>query len=248
MACSASFDTLQYADVPNSALVEESFTLSFNIEKNVWVSFHDYVPDASILLRNNTLLHFYKKGMYRHNIGRKGVYFGAAFESYMCAVLAPRLKNEERAMYPFVINSINWNTDIENGEIRMLEKTWNTISIHNSFQGTQQKILVPFKENCDFLSQFGVANTRRIKNRWVYNYAFNEKVKPTERTWKEVCDDFFIINTAFEGCSEEALTATTMFDDYVIVKLGFDNSENLQLHFYELNFDINIVTDGTYDR
>lgn len=250
MSCTTTIDAFTYSPVPAAGLVDDNFTLSYTLPTSenplgTFVCFHDYVPDFALSLRNNRLLHFVGGGMYEHNAGLPGVYFGARKASYLAAALAPRLKDRETVLYPFVINSINWNMDVENNTIRLLEETWTTISLHNSYQGTRDILLVPFKENCDFAGQFGVANLHRIRNRWVYNYAFNEKLNSAKRTWVELKDEFITQNTEDKSCTDQELYRDYLVDDYVIAKFSFDNASGYRFYLYEINFDIDVITDGT---
>lgn len=239
MACTPIIDTHTYTPVPDTALEDDSFTLSYSFVDERWRFAHDYIPDASLMLRNQKLIQFYKKGMYEMNVGRYGVYFGVRNDCYMVLVFNPDLNNNKRK-YPFIINSINWNTDIEDWyDVRQLEETWTSISLHNSFQGTRDITIIPFKENCDFESQYGVANTRLIKNRWEWNYAFNEKDSSQDKTWKEVRDKFISFNTEIKQCDDE--DRVKLMDDYIIIKLTYNNLNNYSLYFYELNLDIDIV-------
>lgn len=238
-------DNHTYSAVPLEFLEDDSFTMSYFLEgeeEQGWVSFHDYIPDYSITLRNNTLLHFYNGQLYEHNVGLKGVYFGQRYSSVLVPVFAPKLKDGEKALYPFTIKSINWSTDVEDNKRRLLQETWTSISLHNSFQGTRQLPLIVFDKECALLEQYGKFNVKRVKNRWYFNYAFNEKDSIFERTWIEIKDKFLPINTEDKECIQEELYKTKLLDEFLILRLVFNNEDNKRLFQYEMNLEFLINT------
>ena len=246
--CNEVVDNNNYVELTDDYLEIDNFTVSFSLaigeDNKKWISFHDYYPDYMLNLRNNKLLLFYNGQLYEHNIGSSGVFFGERFESYITPVFSPRLKDKEKVLYPFYIRSLNWNTDIEDTEIKLLNKTWTSISIHNSEQGTRQIKLIPFDADCALLEQYGVYNCKKIKNRWVFNYAFNNKIDTRPKTWTEKLGNFFVINVSEDPCDtfDSVPNTTRLFDDFAIIKLVFDNQQDYDLFFYELNIDLSIVT------
>lgn len=245
--CEELIDNNSYEDVPMEWLDGDSYTVSYNLDLRVpeeergWVSFHDYIPDYSICLRNEQLFHFYNGQLYEHNVGFKGIFFGESYSSIITPTIAPRVKDREKALYPFVIKSINWNTDIEDNRRRLLQETWSSVSLHNSFQGTRQIPLIVFDKECGLLQQYGKFNTKRVKNRWYYNYFFNEKNSSYTRTWNEHKDKFFVLNTMNKDCTQEELYRARLFDDFVIIRLVFNNDLNKKLFHYEISMDFVIV-------
>lgn len=232
----------EYEDVPISFLQEENFTLSYYLKDNYWSSFHDYFPDYSFNLRNGRVLQFKDNKLYILNEGEAGVFFGFLYPCYITPVYSLSVRTEENDTQPreFVLKSAQWHTDIESNGIRILDETWSSISLHNSYQGTRDKLLIPFKDNCSFLEQFGEANTRKIGSTWAYNYAFNEKDSRLQRTWEEVLDDFNVINVENKDCSWEELIRSRLLDTYIIVKLVYNNVGNKRLYFYNLNLHLDI--------
>ena len=239
-------DPNSYQSIDPSWLEEDSYTVSYYIagaeENQGWISFHDYIPDYSIVLRNQNLLQFRNGDLFQHNVGPKGVFFGQLYNSTITPVIISPFVDGIKAKYPFVISNINWNTDIEDSLIRKLQETWTSISLHNSFQGTRQLPINLYKIECSILENYGTFNTKRVNNRWYYNYAFNEKDNSIERTWLELRDKFLVINTEDKGCVQEELYRTKMKDDFVIIRLLFDNSTNRKLFHYEINLDVLIST------
>lgn len=234
----------EYEDIPITSLVEQNFTVSYDIVGERWVSFHDYFADYAINLRDNKVLQFYNNSMYLAHAGESGTFFGIRYNSYITPVFSygiPSLTNQDVRLKEFIIRSVGWTTDVENESIRLLEETWSTISLHNSFQGTRDRLLIPFKDTCSFLEQYGDANTRRIGSIWYYNYAFNEKINTDQRTWIEVLDDFLVINTESKDCTFEELYRSRLLDNHLIIKLTFNNLSNRKLFFYNLSLELDII-------
>ena len=239
--CGEVIDTNSYTDVPLTWLEDDSYTISYSLNDNPetdgFISFHDYVPDFSFCLRNEKLLQFYSGRLYEMNIGPSGTYFGMTYETSITPVIVSNYRVAE-GIYPFLIKALNWNTDIEDTLIRRLVETWTSISLHNSFQGTRQIPLILYDTECSLLENYGVFNTKRVKNRWYFNYAFNQKVSVSTRTWLERKDKFLVVNTQNIPCEIKP----RLFDDFIIVKLVFDNNQNKKLFHYELSADLLIST------
>lgn len=239
-------DPNTYSILATGLLEEDNYTISYSLTGNPetegWVSFHDHLADYSICLRNERFIQFFGGDLYEHNIGLKGVFFNKVYNSIITPVFSPKLKDQEKGLYPFVIKNINWNTDVEDNKTRKLQETWTSISLHNSFQGTRQIQLKVFKEECSLLEQYGEFNVKRIKNRWYFNYAFNDKDSIYDRTYVEIKDKFLPINTEEKDCIQEELYRTKMFDEYVILRLLFANNTNRKLSQYEINLDVLIST------
>jgi len=243
--CNSVIDNHTYTEIPLDWLEDDSYTVSYaltsNPETEGWVSFHDYIPDYSIVLRNQTLLQFYQGQLYQHNIAVAGLYFGLVYNSSITPVVVSNFRTVD-AIYPFLIKAINWNTDIEDSATRKLQETWSTISLHNSFQGTRQIPIVIYDTECTLLEQYGKFNAKRTKNRWYFNYAFNEKDLTNQRTWLELRDKFLVINGEDKSCTWDELYRTRLFDDFVIVRLVYENANFRKLVHYDLSMDLLVST------
>lgn len=234
----------QYDDIPLEDLVEQNFTVSYDLVAERWASFHDYFPDYAFNLRDNKVIQFYNNRMYLAYVGEAGVFYGVRYPSYITPVFAygvPAQTTQDIKLKEFQLRSISWSTDVEKNNLRLLEDTWSAISTHNSFQGTRERLLVPLKESCSFIEQYGEANTKRIGSLWYYNYFFNEKASAESRTWLEDLDDFVVINTEDKKCTFEELYRSRLLDNHVIIKLTFNNLEDKRLYFYNLTLEIDVI-------
>lgn len=241
--CDEVIDPNSYSMVPVSWLEDDSYTVSYSLtndpETEGWVSFHDYIPDYAISLRNQTLLQFYNDQLYEMNVGPKGTYFGKVYPTIITPVFVSPFR-DQRNIWPFLINHFSWNCDVEDLNRRLLNETWTSISLHNSFQGTRQIPLIVLDKDCNILDQYGIANIRRVKNQWNYNYAFNEKLSEFQRTWIELMDKFLVINVEEKACNKPEDRAR-MFDDFVIARLLFDNNQSKRLFQYDINLTVGLA-------
>lgn len=240
IACDSYIDDNNYIQVPDSWLDEDSFTVSMDLDTETWVAFHDYIPDFSISLRDTRVLHFYNYGLYQLNVGNPCTYFGKLFDWYVTPVVVLRLQDNDNRLQVFILRSLGLSADIENNKIRLLDKTFTSISLHNSFQGTQERLLIPFDTECSLLEQYGKFNIRRLGKRWSYNYAFNEKDSSLERTYKEELDDFIVLNTKDKKCTMEELYRSRLIDDHLIIKLTHNNAEGNRLYLYDIVVEVDI--------
>jgi hypothetical protein len=242
--CDEVIDNHSYTILSTDMLENDSYTISWSLTENPetegWVFFHDYIPDYSISLRNQQLLQFYNDRLYEMNTGPKGTYFGITYPTIITPVFVSPYRDTQR-IFPFVIRHFSWNCDIEDSLRRLLNETWTSISLHNSFQGTRQIPLTVLDQDCDILDQYGIANVRRVKNQWHYNYAFNEKTSEFQRTWIELIDKFLVINVNEKDCNKPEDRAR-MFDDFVIVRLLFDNNQSKRLFQYDINLTLSPAT------
>lgn len=231
---------LTYADINPLWLEDASCTISYFPETDSWISYHDYIPDYIFHLRNNKLLSFFNKGLYLHNHSNRCLYYNnEPKECYITPVYTPYIKDKEERIYPFILNSINWSTDIFNTQKRTLNLTWSNISLHNSYQSTSKKLLVSYDSTCSAKEQFGNWNVRRINNYWNYSKFRDNTIDRNLKTLDEDIDDMFERNVLDISCNDDF--KLRLKDDFVIVKLGYNNIAQNLLCFNELLFDVTPV-------
>lgn len=233
-------DELTYADINPLWLEDASCTISYFPETESWISYHDYIPDYAFNLRNNKLMSINSNGLYLHNANNRGLYYNNQLkECYITPVFTPYLKDKEERIYPFVLNSINWSTDIFDTQKRSLELTWSNISLHNSYQSTFKKLLVTYDSTCSAIAQYGNWNVRRINNYWNYSKFRDNTVDRSLKTLDEDIDDLFERNVLDLKCTNNF--KMRLKDDFVLVKLSYNNLSQYLLCFNELLFDITPV-------
>lgn len=226
-----------YIDINPEWLEEQSFTISYFPETESWISYHDYIPDFAFHLRNNKLLSFNNKGLFVHNADNRCCYYNEVIkESYITPVYTPYIKDKDEKIYPFILNSLNWSTDVYNEEKRLLDNTWTYISIHNSYQSTVKKQLSTYDSTCGAREQFGNWNVRRIKNYWNFSKFRDNTINRQKKTLDEVLDGEIETNVVETNC--DGKFKLRFEDDFVIVKLSYLNNNQNLICFNELLFDI----------
>src|SRR5687768_6972629 len=83
---------------------DESFTLSWSVEDNNWVFYHDYIPDFYFRVRKQ-LFSIKNKRIYRHNEGTPGKYYNDTPSSFfMDLVFANR--------QDMILNTVEWISEV----------------------------------------------------------------------------------------------------------------------------------------
>ena len=229
-------DTNVYIDINSSWLEDVSFTISYQPETESWISYHDYIPDFAFHLRHNKLLSFNNKGLYIHNQNNRCVFYNnTLYESYITPVFNPYLKEREERVYPFILNYLEWDTDVYDNERRRRDLTWTNISLHNSLQSTIKIPLVPYNSTCSKVSQFGIYNVDRVTNHWNFSKFRDNIIQRNLKSLDEQIDDEVEINVQNTNCT--GVLKPRFRDDFVIVKLGYSNASQYLLCFNELLFN-----------
>lgn len=220
-------DTHTYSDL---YLEDCNFTLSYSFITNSWVSAHDYFPDIAFRTRNNKLFSFKNKSLYLHNSNKRGLFYNnRIYSSYITPVLNEDSKH-------FLLNSLSWETDLYNIEDkRLLDKTWTKVSVHNSYQSTIEILLKPYDDICDNIG----SNIKRVKNLWNINKFRDNIINANYNSFVELgCNiDALVQGVSNPDCSVQN---KRFLDSFVIVKLEYDNLEDLELSFNQILFNITL--------
>jgi len=233
-------DNNTYVEVDSSWLVDVSFTMSYQPDADLWISYHDYIPDFAFHLRNNKLLSFNAKGLYLHNHDNRCIFYNnQRFETYITPVFTPYLKDKEEVVYPFVLNGLKWLTDVFDSERRRIDSTWTHISLHNSLQSTIKIPIVVYNSSCSKVSQYGIYNVKRVMNHWTFSRFRDNVVARNLKSLDTQIDDEVEVNVSKVNCNN--VLKARFRDDYVLVKLSYNNVSQHLLCFNELLFDFTPV-------
>ena len=223
--CEEIIDNNTYIDLD---LEDCDLTLSYSFIKETWISSHDYFPDYAFRTRNNKLYSFKNKSLYLHNSNERGLFYdNVKFSSYMTPVFNEDFKY-------FLLNSLSWETDLFKNNKRILNKTWSKISLHNSYQSTIELDLIPYDSFCEIQN----SNTKRVKNLWFFNHFRDNVINSQYVSFMERnCNvDNVVTNVEEENC----INYKRFLDSFVIVKLEYDNEEDLELCFNKIMFNITV--------
>ena len=138
-------------------------------------------------------------------------------------------------MYPFLLNYLEWDTDIYDAERRRRDLTWTNISLHNSLQSSIKTPLIPYNNTCSKLEQFGNYNVDRVTNHWNFSKFRDNVIQRNLKSLDEQIDDEVEVNVQNDICNH--IIKPRFRDDFVIVKLGYTNVSQYLLCFNELLFN-----------
>ena len=144
-------------------------------------------------------------------------------------------KEREEKIYPFILNYLEWNTDVFDSEKRRRDLTWSNISLHNSLQSTIKITLLPYNNSCSKVSQFGLYNVDRVTNHWNFSKFRDNVINRNLKSLDEQIDDEVEVNVQNTNCI--GILKPRFRDDFVIVKLGYNNVSQYLLCFNELLFN-----------
>lgn len=214
-----------FQDLAPANLQDKSFTLSYALEGDNWVFFHDYIPDFYFHTREK--LHTVKNSkLYTHNAGPAGKYYGASPSSFFIDMV---FRSEEE----MTLNSINWVTEVMDRTTKKNEefKTLTHITIWNAWQNTGR---IPLSQVFETLE---VKNLRKTKSEWNFN-DFRDLI--ADRSQDVVLDLFnnFAVNTAAMDPNMPWYEKKLIEDQYFIVRLEFDNIEDKVVFLHDANADV----------
>jgi hypothetical protein len=149
------------------------FTLSYSLETNCWISYHDYKPN--MYFNDTTELYaFDETGVYKHNVETsKGMYYNQIIP-YPCYLDIVFNQNARDTKLFF---NVNWNTELYDSEGNLVrDKTLTHLTVSNAFQTTGRVTLVPF------VNLLNKGNIRRTVNEWNFNKVKHNVVTNVNRT------------------------------------------------------------------
>lgn len=214
-----------FQDVNPNTVVDKSFTLSYALENENWVFFHDYIPDFYFHTREK--LHTIKNSkIYTHNSGPVGKYYDNDPKSFYIDMV---FKSEDE----MTLNAISWVTEVMDRLTETNEEfsTLSHITIWNAYQCTGR---IPLSQVFESLE---VKNVRRTQSEWNFN-DFRDIV--ATRGAKVVGDIFsnFAVNTAALDANLPWYEKKLMEDQYFIIRLEFDNTQDKVVLLHNVDADV----------
>lgn len=205
-------------------ITDKSLTLSFGVEGDNWIFFHDYIPDFYFSTRDK--LHTLMSGkVYTHNSGEPGKYYGETKPFFVDMVF--KLGQEG------VLNSLKWVTEVFDRVTENNEEfsTLSHITIWNSWQTTGR---IPLSSVFATLETNNVAKSR---SEWNFN-DFRDLV--ATRGTKFIGDlfDNFAVDPNALNPNLPWYEQKLLEDEYFIVRLEFDNSANKDVILHDVDIDV----------
>lgn len=208
-------------------MVDKSFTLSFSIEANNWVFFHDFIPDFYFHTREKLFnsKHIFQ---YEHNKGNYGWYHDQHFQS------TPEVKpffidivfNAEEDL---LLETVNWISSVleDSSDASTIGSEWNTlthISIWNSQQHTGRIALQ------DVFKDLQYETSRNTRGQWSFNDFRNIVLTRGSQFINDLFSDYSLVAVTGEKSWYEK---ELIQDKYFIVRFEFDNTLQKQLSLHD---------------
>lgn len=218
---------LKFKDVEN--MIDNSFTLSYSVEGNNWVFFHDYIPDFYFHTRES-LLNVYSQKLFKHNEGRYGFYH-EEFERDLIpkSFFVDIVFNAEDDI---LLETVNWVSSVleDSSDASNVGSEWNTlthISIWNSQQHTGRIPLDSIFKDLQYTT------SRSTNGHW----SFNDFRNIVEGRGNQFIQDLFHnYNIDPSYLADKAWYEKELIQDkYVIVRFEFDNSLQKQLLLHDVS-------------
>lgn len=215
-----------FQDVLASTVADRSFTLSYALEGENWVFFHDYVPDFYFATREK--LHaIQNSAIYTLNDGAGGKYFDQANPKSFFVDMVFRNDDE------MTLNSVSWVTEVFDRLSGANEEfsTLTHITIWNAWQSTGRIPLAQVYQSLE------VSNVRKTQSEWNFN-EFRDLV--ATRGTSVVLDLFsnFAVNTAAIDPNLPWYEQKLLEDKYFVVRLEFDNSADKVVLLHNADADV----------
>ena len=212
-----------------------SFTASYSPELGRWVSYHDYVPNYLFSTRNQRVYSInnnggvaINQGIFRHNIGDKGLYYNS--------------EEVSPTPFPFIVDLV-FNSQVETNKLfQSIEWVTESVTPANAHD---------FNDTFDFITiSTNYKTTNRIElERLVNIFATNEaNIRNNETTWSfnnirnvaiggiQIRRDFFNdfdINPSAVTAPLDWYQKTKFIDKFIICRLEYSNLNNNKFYFIE---------------
>lgn len=213
-----------FQDVAPAAVVDESFTISWQIDVNNWVFFHDYTPDFYFSTNNPLRLHTVKNNrIYQHNRGPYGQYYDGVKKPFFVDMVFT-------AESEMTLNSIQWLTEVLAPNDQEF-KTFTHISIWNNFQHSGRIAVEQLFRDLQYKT------SRRTQAGWSFN-DFKDVVKERGTGFlQSLFQDYAPVPGALDPgipWYEQRL----LEGDYFLIRFEFDNLANEKLYVHETDIDV----------
>lgn len=222
-----------FKDVPRSQLEDKSFTMSYSLEGQNWVFFHDYIPDFYFHTREK-LYNLKDQSFYVHN--QKDIY-GKYHPTEEGAkdVLETKpffidivFKNDTE----YLLETINWISSVLRNKTDTSDKDseWNTlthISAWNSQQHTGRIAL------SDVFTNLQYRTSRSTNGAWSMNDFRNIVTTRGSQFILDLFNNFNVNPTTV--ANKSWYEAELLQDKFTVIRFEFDNSLQKQLILHDVS-------------
>lgn len=204
---------------------EQSFTISYSIETESWVFFHDYIPDFFFHTRGQ-LWSIKNQVFYKHNDNLPGRFYNPSPASTFIDIVF-------QSDSDLILEAISWITEVVQGSLDNsdVEDEWSTlthISIWNSSQHTGRIQLKTIFQNLQYETD------RRTQGVWTFNDFRNVLKDRGVQFLKDIFNDYALIPNTVD-IDKPWYEKEIMEDKYFIVRFEFDNLSGKQVILHTIN-------------
>lgn len=223
-------DGVCYAFQDYGGVTDKSFTLSYALEGDNWVFFHDYIPDFYFHTREK--LHPVKSSkIYTALAGPAGQYLPDADgvlrkKPFFIDVIF-------RSAEEMILNSTSWITEVIDRLAGTNEEfsTLTHITIWNAWQCSSR---IPLASVFEALE---VENVRKTQSKWSFN-EFRDLVATRGATVVGDLFSNFAVNTAALDPGMPWYEKKLMEDNYFVIRFEFDNSADKVVLLHSVDADV----------
>lgn len=243
-------DCYEFSDIPEAEIVDQSFTLSYSLERKGWSFYHDYWPDFYMHTRT-ALLNLKNSVGYYNNKGPRGIYHGnitpmpffidVLFATNSAVKEAPYARYQRvPEPYPtFILDNINWVSEVkatgndmtDDDQPALFNETLTAITVWNNYQTSGRITLDPQKLSL----QFG--NNRNSEEKWNFN-KFRDILNTVGETFIGNIFSDYLIDTSKLNPNLSWYNKRLIQGKYFIIRFEFDNNNNKQITLYDLDTDV----------
>jgi len=212
-----------FQDVAVDEIKDKSYTLSWAIEGDNWVFFHDYIPDFYFQTREK-LFSLKNKEIWKHNEGPKGTYYGTTKSFFVDVVF-----NSAEEM---TLNSVSWLTEVftQTGLIEEFS-TLSHITIYNSYQSSGRIAMADF-------TPLPPTGKRKTQSEFSFNQFRDMLINRVGGFLKDVFGNKDTITSAINP-NQPWYDQKLFEDNYFVVRFEFDNVGNKSLSLHGVDIEAN---------
>lgn len=211
-----------FQDIAPDEITDQSWTLSWGIESDNWIFFHDYTPDFYIQVREK-LINLKGGRIYRNNLGLNGVYYDSIVKPFFIDVVFTE-KDRDGKNQQMTVNTVEWLSTILNQDgSEAGQDTLTHITIWNSKQCTGRVSLAQIFQDLQY------ADMRNTEGYWSFDN-FRDKVIQEGVSFLENIFNNFAVDPATLSDDLPWFEKKLLEDVYIIVRFEFDNTSGKKIY------------------
>lgn len=212
-----------------------SFTASYSPELDRWVSYHEYIPNYMFSTRNQRLYSVnnnggiaINQGIFRHNIGDKGLYYNSEEASPTPFPLIIDLVFNSQVEQNKLYQSLEWVTEsVTPANVYDFNDTFDFITISTNYKTTNRIEL----ERLVNIFSTNEANMRNNETTWSFN-----EIRNVASGNVQIRRDFFNdfdVNPLAVSAPLDWYQKTKFIDKFIVCRLEYSNLNNNKFYFIE---------------